>query len=68
MALKIQTFNLDLVFNPGGASLPGDQHSLELDYKRELQQNFGIAFNQLFTINKPTNKSVFRFSSCERTI
>ena len=49
---------LDLVFNPGGASLPGDQHSLELDYKRELQQNFGITFNQLFTI---TNLPISRF-------
>ena len=49
---------LDLVFNPGGASLPGDQQALELDYKRELQQNFGIAFNQLFTI---TNLPISRF-------
>ena len=49
---------LDLVFNPGGASLPGDQHSLELDYKKELQQNFGIVFNQLYTI---TNLPVSRF-------
>jgi radical SAM/Cys-rich protein len=49
---------LDLVFNPGGASLPGDQQSLELDYKRELQQNFGITFNQLFTI---TNLPISRF-------
>ena len=49
---------LDLVFNPGGISLPGDQHSLELDYKRELQQNFGITFNQLFTI---TNLPISRF-------
>ena len=49
---------LDLVFNPGGASLPGDQHSLELDYKKELQQNFGIVFNQLYTI---TNLPISRF-------
>ena len=49
---------LDLVFNPGGASLPGNQHSLELDYKRELQQNFEITFNQLFTI---TNLPISRF-------
>jgi len=49
---------LDLVFNPSGASLPGDQHNLELDYKKELQQNFGIVFNQLYTI---TNLPISRF-------
>jgi radical SAM/Cys-rich protein len=49
---------LDLVFNPGGASLPGNQQTLEFDYKRELQQNFGITFNQLFTI---TNLPISRF-------
>lgn len=27
---------LDLVFNPGGPSLPGNQQSLELDYKKQL--------------------------------
>jgi radical SAM/Cys-rich protein len=49
---------LDLVFNPGGASLPGNQQTLEFDYKRELQQNFGITFNQLFII---TNLPISRF-------
>jgi len=49
---------LDLVFNPGGPSLPGDQQGLESDYKRELQQNFGIVFNHLFTI---TNLPISRF-------
>lgn len=56
--VKNTGLQLDLVFNPGGASLPGNQQSLELDYKRELQQNFGIAFNQLFTI---TNLPISRF-------
>ncbi len=49
---------LDLVFNPGGASLPPEQAGLELDYKRELKELFGIDFNQLFTI---TNLPISRF-------
>jgi len=49
---------LDLVFNPGGPSLPGNQEGLEKDYKRELLRNFGIVFNKLFTI---TNLPISRF-------
>ena len=49
---------LNLVFNPGGASLPPSQESLELDYKRELKELFNIEFNQLFTI---TNLPISRF-------
>lgn len=49
---------LDLVFNPGGASLPPEQMSLELDYKRELKEFFDIQFNHLFTI---TNLPISRF-------
>jgi radical SAM/Cys-rich protein len=52
------SLKLDLVFNPGGASLPGDQASLEKDYKNELFKNFGIVFNNLFTI---TNMPISRF-------
>jgi radical SAM/Cys-rich protein len=55
---KEESLKLDLVFNPGGASLPGDQNSLELDYKKELLDNFGIVFNQLYTI---TNMPISRF-------
>ncbi|PWJ44560.1 arsenosugar biosynthesis radical SAM (seleno)protein ArsS [Sediminitomix flava] len=51
-------FELHLVYNPGGASLPGSQEGLERDYKRELMENFGISFNQLFTI---TNLPISRF-------
>lgn len=48
---------LNLVFNPGGASLPGNQTELEADYKRELWENYGIVFNKLFTItNIPVNR------------
>ena len=49
---------LDLVFNPGGASLPPEQKSLELDYKRELKELFNIEFNKLYTI---TNLPISRF-------
>lgn len=49
---------MNLVFNPTGASLPGDQKQLELDYKRELKENFDIEFNSLFTI---TNLPISRY-------
>ncbi len=48
---------LNLVFNPGGTSLPPDQKSLEKDYKKELKEYFGINFNNLYTItNLPINR------------
>ena len=48
---------LNLVFNPGGASLPPPQESLEDDYKRELDERFGIKFTQLWTItNMPIKR------------
>lgn len=47
---------LDLVYNPSGPFLPPAQASLEVDYKRELQENFGIQFNNLLTItNMPVS-------------
>lgn len=49
---------LNLVYNPGGAFLPGGQSTLEGDFKRELLQNFGVQFNSLFTI---TNMPISRF-------
>ncbi|MEP6937192.1 MAG: arsenosugar biosynthesis radical SAM (seleno)protein ArsS [Chthoniobacterales bacterium] len=51
---------LHLVYNPNGAFLPGPQAELEADYKQELHEHFGIAFNKLFTI---TNLPVARFAS-----
>lgn len=50
--------SLDLVYNPSGAYLPGDQMSLELDFKRQLKRKFDITFNSLFAI---TNLPVARF-------
>lgn len=49
---------LNLVYNPAGAFLPGDQSGLEMEFKQKLEQRFGIVFNQLFTI---TNLPVSRF-------
>jgi radical SAM/Cys-rich protein len=51
---------LNLVYNPTGPVLPPAQRGLELDYKRELEQRFGIYFNQLFTI---TNMPISRFGA-----
>jgi radical SAM/Cys-rich protein len=49
---------LNLVYNPGGAFLPGDQTGLEDAYKRELKERFGISFTHLLTI---TNMPLGRF-------
>ena len=49
---------LNLVYNPGGPSLPGCQHELEEEYRKQLMQKFGITFTKLFTL---TNMPVSRF-------
>ncbi|WP_075340384.1 arsenosugar biosynthesis radical SAM (seleno)protein ArsS [Tenacibaculum agarivorans] len=49
---------LDLVYNPSGAFLPGDQAALESDFKKALDEDFGIIFNSLFAI---TNLPISRF-------
>jgi radical SAM/Cys-rich protein len=51
---------LNLVYNPLGAFLPPAQDKLEPDYKRELGRQFGIVFNQLFTL---ANMPIARFGS-----
>lgn len=50
---------LTLVYNPVGASLPPPQAKLEADYRRELNERYGIVFNRLFTI---TNMPIHRFA------
>jgi radical SAM/Cys-rich protein len=48
---------LNLVYNPVGPYLPAAQAGLEADYKRELKDKFGLAFNSLYTItNMPINR------------
>ena len=52
------SLELDLVYNPSGAFLPGDQQALENDFKKALKEDFDIDFNKLFTI---TNLPISRF-------
>ncbi|MBF0212421.1 MAG: arsenosugar biosynthesis radical SAM protein ArsS [Magnetococcales bacterium] len=49
---------LDLVYNPGGATLPPDQTRLEAQYRLQLRERHGIEFTHLATI---TNMSIGRF-------
>ncbi|MBP92828.1 MAG: radical SAM protein [Flavobacteriaceae bacterium] len=49
---------LDLVYNPSGAFLPGNQAAMEKDFKKALLDDFGIAFHNLFAI---TNLPIARF-------
>jgi radical SAM/Cys-rich protein len=51
--------SLDLVYNPVGAFLPPPQAELEVRYREELGQRFGLRFNRLFTI---TNMPIKRFA------
>lgn len=56
---KLNTeLQLDLVYNPSGAFLPGDQAALEQDFKKALGEDFGIVFNRLFAL---TNLPISRF-------
>ena len=52
--------SLDLVYNPQGPVLPPSQQALKRDYDHFLGEQFGIRFNQLFTI---TNMPIQRFGS-----
>ncbi len=48
---------LDLVYNPGGAFLPGPQAKLEADYRERLRADHGIEFTHLRTLtNLPINR------------
>ncbi|MEM7162890.1 MAG: arsenosugar biosynthesis radical SAM (seleno)protein ArsS [Bacteroidota bacterium] len=49
---------LNLVYNPTGAFLPGDQAQLQAEFKTKLREGWGIEFNELFAI---TNLPVSRF-------
>lgn len=52
------SLTLDLVYNPLGAFLPPPEASLEAEFKVRLAEDFGIAFNRLYTI---TNMPIRRF-------
>ncbi|MBF0143996.1 MAG: DUF3641 domain-containing protein, partial [Magnetococcales bacterium] len=48
---------LNLVYNPAGASLPPDQGRLEADYRRELRERHGLTFTRLLTLaNMPVGR------------
>jgi len=49
---------LDLVYNPGGPTLPPSQQSLDADYRKVLGERFGLKFSELLTI---TNMPIGRF-------
>jgi len=49
---------LDLVYNPSGAFLPGDQASMQQEFKKALKDDFDIQFHNLFAI---TNLPISRF-------
>lgn len=51
---------LNLVYNPGGAFLPPAQQKLQADYKQRLAADWGVQFNELYTI---TNMPIARFGS-----
>jgi radical SAM/Cys-rich protein len=50
--------NLDLVYNPGGPFLPGEQTALESEYRENLRKEHDIFFNNLRTM---TNMPIGRF-------
>jgi radical SAM/Cys-rich protein len=51
---------LNLVYNPQGPSLPPPQAALEDDYKRVLGQQYGVVFNNLYTL---ANMPIQRFGA-----
>lgn len=51
---------LNMVFNPGGAFFPPNQSAMEKEYKEHLGSEYGIVFNNLFTI---TNNPIGRFGA-----
>jgi len=55
---KNEDLQLDLVYNPLGAYLPAPQDAIEKDYKKVLNENYGIGFDRLLTI---TNVAIKKF-------
>jgi radical SAM/Cys-rich protein len=51
---------LNLVMNPVGTFLPGEQPGLQALWKREMKRRYDIVFDQLYTI---TNMPISRFLS-----
>ena len=55
-----EMLKLNLVYNPNGTFLPPPQVALEQEYKSHLEQDFGLQFDQLFTI---TNMPIKRYGA-----
>ena len=51
---------LNLMYNPTGPFLPPSQQTLELEYRRRLDEQYGVQFNQLYTL---VNMPIQRFGS-----
>ncbi|XOV89917.1 MAG: arsenosugar biosynthesis radical SAM (seleno)protein ArsS [Pseudomonadota bacterium] len=51
---------LNLVYNPDEPILPPSQQGLQADYKRELLQDHGLVFNELFAL---ANMPISRFGA-----
>ena len=51
---------LNLVYNPVGPHLPPPQEKLEQEYKKILNEQFGIVFNQLYCL---TNMPITRYAT-----
>ena len=49
---------INLVYNPTGTFLPGNQAALEAEFKRQLKRKYDLDFNQLYAI---TNMPISRF-------
>jgi radical SAM/Cys-rich protein len=57
---KITDLVLNLVYNPQGPSLPPPQCALEQDYRRHLDETYGVVFTRLYTL---ANMPIQRFGS-----
>ncbi|MBT7672224.1 MAG: radical SAM/Cys-rich domain protein, partial [Proteobacteria bacterium] len=51
---------LNLMYNPTGPFLPPSQRTLEVEYRQHLDDQYGVHFNQLFTL---VNMPIQRFGS-----
>ncbi|MGJ8676417.1 MAG: arsenosugar biosynthesis radical SAM (seleno)protein ArsS [Akkermansiaceae bacterium] len=57
---KEPALQMHFVYNPVNAVLPPAQDELQADYKREMDKQFGIVFNDLYCI---TNMPISRYAS-----
>ncbi len=59
---------LNLVYNPTGLFLSGDQTQLEREFRQKLAEDFGIVFHNLYCINNmPINRFLFALEKAGKT-